>query len=416
MKMKKVAVLALVSLLFGLSFFALFTPVYAEQIVGVKEGDWMEYDITVTGAGSLPPSHDVRWMRIEILSVDGVMFPVNVTVRYANGTLGSAIWTYNFTEGLTGGWTIIPANLDPGDTFFDCSPFATVTVHCEEQRTVLGATRVVTSGSDELRQIKEWDKATGVFIGSVETKQDFTNKDGWYFDNLTMTIRATGTNMWNRQILGFEQSVFALVISSLVFVVVLSVSALCIWQKKKLINLSLRYPILTKKSIPAVIIIGVVVFAYIVIPAFWMNRGLSDAEVNMIMQSVWMSLILASISFRKSGNNFIHGFLMTAVVIATLISFASVLFMWTPSDSANTVAVYFSSTTKLAEFIAHGIFSIPALAFGVWFVALWRPNSTTFPVRSRRIVKLLLIMWGLSYLVGVLGYIVDYTTLLGIIY
>jgi hypothetical protein len=112
--------------------------------------------------------------------------------------------------------------------------------------------------------------------------------------------------------------------------------------------------------------------------------------------------------------HFVHGFLMTAVVIATLVSFASVLMMWTPSDSVNTAVVYFSSTNKIVEFIAHGVFSIPALVFGVWFIALWRPNSTTFPSRSKRIVKLLLIMWVLSYLAGVVGYLVDYTTLFGV--
>jgi hypothetical protein len=416
MKMQKVAVLILTSLVVCFSIFALCTPVYAEQTVGVKEGDWIEYDIVVTGTGSLPPSHDVRWMRIDVLSVDRVSVFCDVTVRYANGTIGSAIWEYNFDEGITGGWTIIPANLSPGDTFFDCSPAANVVVQCEEQKTVLGAARIVTCGNDSLRQIKEWDKVTGVFIGSVEVKQDFTNKEGWYFDDLTMTISATATNMWSKQIFGLDQAVFALVISGLVFLVVLLVSALIIWQRKSLTNLSLRYSLLAKRVIPAGIIVGVVVFAYVVIPSVWMSRGLSDAQVNMIMQSVWMSLILASIGFRKVDKHFVHGFLMTAVVIATLVSFASVLVMWTPSDSANTVAVYFSSLFKIAEFVAHGIFSIPAITFGVGFIALWRPNSTTFPDRSKRIVKLLVIMWVLSYLAGVIGYLVDYTTLLGVYY
>jgi hypothetical protein len=400
-----------------LSIFVLFTPVvYAEQTVGVKEGDWMEYDITVTGVGSLPPSHDVRWMRMDVLSVDGTAFSVNVTVRYANGTMGSSVWEYNFTTGITGGWTIIPANLNVGDTFFDYSPPATVTVQGETQRTVLGATRTVTCGSDSLREIKEWDKTTGIFIGSVEVKQDFTNKDGWYFDDLTMTITATGTNMWGRQIFGLEQPVFALAISGLVFVVVILVSALVIWQREKMARLSLRWSLRVKRIILSVIIVGVVVFAYMVIPSVWMSRGLSNAEVNMIMQSVWMSLILSSIMFRKADKQFVHGFLMTAVVIATLVSFASVLMMWSPADSAHTVSFYFGSPIKIAEFVAHGIFSIPALVFGAWFIALWRPNSTTFPDKSKRIVKLLLIMWALSYLVGVVGYLVDYTTLFGVLY
>ena len=217
-----------------LLIFTLFISVCAEQTVGIKEGDWMEYDIDVTGTGSLPPTHDVRWMRLEILTVDGEAFSVNVAVRYANGTFGSSIWKFNFTEGNTGGWLIIPANLGLGDTFFDYSKPGDITIQGEEQRTVLGATRVVTYGSDVIRHHKEWDKATGVFIGSVEVAQNYTNENGWYFDNLTMTIKATDTNMWHSQILGLEPSVFALIIFGLTFLVVTSGAALIIRQRKNL--------------------------------------------------------------------------------------------------------------------------------------------------------------------------------------
>jgi hypothetical protein len=99
------------------------------------------------------------------------------------------------------------------------------------------------------------------------------------------------------------------------------------------------------------------------------------------------------------------------VVIATLIGFASVIMMWTPADSSS-MGVYFSSPIKIAEFIAHGVLSIPALIAGAWFVAIWRPNSATFPNKSRRLVKILLILWILSYIAGLIGYIVDYTTIL----
>ncbi|MDR2203398.1 MAG: hypothetical protein LBE76_03690 [Nitrososphaerota archaeon] len=412
--MKKITVLVLLSLIVCFSIFALFSSVGAEQIVGVKEGDWVEYDIAVTGVGSMPPTHDVRWSRMEVLAVDGSAFSVNVSVRYANESFGSSVWKFNFTEGKVGGWLIIPANLGVGDTFFDAySEPNNVPIQGEEQRTVLGATRTVTRGSDALREIKEWDKSTGFFISSKEVAKNYTNAEGWYFEDLTITIRATATNMWGRQIFGLDTAVFALVISSLVFAVVALVSALIIWQRKNLAKLSLRYSSLTKKVILAVIIVSVVVSAAIVVPSFWMNLGLSNAEGNMIMQSIWFSLILASVWFRKTGNYFVHGILMTAVVICTLIGFASVIAMWSPADSSHMELVYFSSFDKIAEFVVHGVFSIPALVFGCWFIALWRLNSVTFPNRSKLIVKLLVIMWALSYIVGVLGYIIDYTTLLG---
>ncbi|MDR0373261.1 MAG: hypothetical protein LBI79_06875 [Nitrososphaerota archaeon] len=411
MKTKKAAVLVLISLIVYLSVFTLATSAYAEQTVGVKEGDWMEYDITVTGTGSMPPTHDVRWMRMGVLVVDGAAFSVNVTARYANGTLGSAIWKFNFTEGNVEGWTIIPANLSPGDTFFDYySKPTNVTIQREEQKTVLGATRAVTYGNDSIRQIKEWDKATGFFIGSVEVAQNHTDENGWYYDNLTVTCRAVATNIWGRQILGLEQSVFALVISGLVLGVVTLVSALIIWQREKMTTLSLRYPLLAKRAIPAVIIVGVVVLGATVIPAIWMDMGLSNAAVNLIMQSFWLSLILVSMGFRKTSKYFVHWFLIAAVVIATLVSFASVIMMWSPSDSA--LGGYISSPIKIAELVTHSVLSVPAIALGVWFIALWYPNTTAFPARSKRIVKLMVILWVLSYIAGVVGYILDYTTLL----
>ncbi|MDR2720497.1 MAG: hypothetical protein LBC03_06825 [Nitrososphaerota archaeon] len=195
--MKKVAVLALSSfLIVCFSIFALSASAYVGQPVGVKEGDWMEYDVTVVGTGSLPPTHDVRWIRMTVLPVDETAFSVDVTVRYANGTIGSSIWKFNFTEGDTGGWTIIPANLGVGDAFFDYSQPDNVIVQGEEQRTVLGATRIVTYGNDSIRQIKEWDKVTGFFIGSVEVAENHTNSDGWYVGDVRpegLTVDTVGS-------------------------------------------------------------------------------------------------------------------------------------------------------------------------------------------------------------------------------
>ena len=66
----------------------------AEPSAGVKEGDWIEYDISVTGTSTPPPTHDVRWMRMDILPVQGAAFSVNITARYAKGTVGSAVWKF----------------------------------------------------------------------------------------------------------------------------------------------------------------------------------------------------------------------------------------------------------------------------------------------------------------------------------
>ena len=90
--MKAFTALILASIIVSVSIIVSPARAYDESSVGVKKGDWIEYNISVTGTGTLPPTHDVRWMRIEILPVQGAAFSVNLTARYANGTIGSAVW------------------------------------------------------------------------------------------------------------------------------------------------------------------------------------------------------------------------------------------------------------------------------------------------------------------------------------
>ena len=135
---------------------------------------------------------------------------------------------------------------------------------------------------------------------------------------------------------------------------------------------------------------------------------MSVAEINLVMQTFWTALILVSMWFRKKGNYFVHGIIMIVVVGATLVSFSSVLLMTPPSSSS--MQIYFSSPLKMAEFVSHAILSIPAIFFGVWLVILWRPRSTSFPAKSKRIAQTTAILWVLSYVAGVLGFVADYTT------
>jgi len=239
--MKAFTALILVSTIIIVSIIVSPARAIDEPPVGVKVGDWIEYDISVAGNGALPPTHDVRWMRMEILSVQGAAFSVNLTARYANGTVGSAVWKFNFTEGNVGGWMIIPSNLGPGDTFYDLSIHTgnpvNVTIQREEQKTVLGASRMVTFGNDSLRH-KEWDKATGVFVGSSEHLENVTNKAGWYMENLTVTIQATATNMWSPQILGLDQGEFYVLVGAGGVVTVVTLSSVLLVARKKRVKRS----------------------------------------------------------------------------------------------------------------------------------------------------------------------------------
>jgi uncharacterized membrane protein YozB (DUF420 family) len=410
--MKAFTALILAIMIVSLSIIASPTLAYEGYLVGVKEGDWIEYNISITGTGTPPPTHDVRWMRMQILQIQGVAFSVNLTVRYANATIGSAVWKFNFTEGNIGGWIIIPSNLGPGDTFYDFSihnsKSVNVTIQSQEQKTVLGASRTVTYGNDSFRH-KEWDKATGVFVGSLEVYKNVTNRAGWYIEDLTVTIQATATNMWSPQILSDQIAFYEVVAVIIVFSVLILSLAIIAARRKRVKRLSLRFP--SQGKIAILTISTVVLLGIVAIFMFPFHRlGLSFAEINLIFQTFWTVLVLVSMWFRMKGNYFVHEIMMLIVTCAWVVGFTAVLFM---NPFSTSTEVFSSTTSRIVMNSLHAIFSIPALIFGAWLVALWRPGSTSFAAKSKRIAQLTTVFWIPSYVVGVLDFMLLHTAFFG---
>jgi hypothetical protein len=138
--------------------------------------------------------------------------------------------------------------------------------------------------------------------------------------------------------------------------------------------------------------------------------GWSTSEINLIMQTIWTGLVFVSMWFRMKGNYFMHEITLLIVMAAWWVGFSFVLFM----DPFSTSTEVFSNTPlRLVMNALHGIFSIPALIFGTWLVAIWRPESPTFPVKSRRLAQLTLLCWIPSYVVGFLDFLVLHTTVFG---
>jgi len=394
------------------SIFTSLTLGYKEPSVGVQKGDWIEYDVSIIGTGSMPPTHDVRWFRIEVLPVQGTAFSVNLTSRYANGTVGSSIWKFNFTEGNVEGWIIIPSNLGSGDSFYDYSIHTgkpvDVTIQSQEQKTVLGPIRTVTYGSDSFRQ-KEWDKATGVFTGSTEVYKNVTTRTGHYIEDLTITIQAIATNMWGTApILGLDQTMFYGLIAIVVLPLV-TVSSIMVFARGKIKAIGALH--LSQGKIVILTIIMVILFEVATMILFpFYAIGLSSAEINLIMQTIWTTLVLVSMWFRIKGNYFVHEITMLIVMCAWWVGFSSVLLMDPFSSSTE---VFSSTPLRLIMNSLHAIFSIPALVFGTWLVVLWRPKSTSFAEKSSRIAQLTTVFWVPSYIVGVLDFMVLHTAFFG---
>ena len=161
-----------------------------ETEVGVKEGDWIEYSINMSGP-LLDQLRNLTWYRVDFLQVEGSILTVNKTSQSVNGTYSSSIWHFDLAQGQLYGWVIIPASLSRGDSCFDATRNATITIEGEEQKNLLGTTRIITYASDPGKVYKEWDKETGVYVYSSDNTTDYA-----------VTMKAAATNMWNSKIVG----------------------------------------------------------------------------------------------------------------------------------------------------------------------------------------------------------------------
>ena len=171
---------------------------------------------------------------------------------------------------------------------------------------MLGAARTVTYGNDSFRH-KQWDQATGVFVGSTETYRNVTNKDGWYIDNLTVTIDAVATNLWSPDAPEQAGTMFyPLVIAVVLAASVLSVG-IVVARKKRHVTLNPK-----QQTIVGIVLVLGLIFAVGVISSTPISESqvpLSFRDINVVMQTLWMTLLLVSMWFRKKGNYLMHGIL-----------------------------------------------------------------------------------------------------------
>jgi hypothetical protein len=204
MDRKLAPIIALLIILIGTAQ----ATISAEISVGVKQGNWIEYQVTLTGTPD--PEHDVTWARMEVVDVQGTVINLNVTTEFSNGTLLKETITLNLETGQLGDDFIIPANLNSGDTFYDKRQ-GNMTIIGVEERIYAGATRTIESGATS-QTTYYWDKATGVLVEGISSFTDFT-----------MHTKVDKTNMWQAQIFGLDPTVFyALVIAAVAILVIMT--------------------------------------------------------------------------------------------------------------------------------------------------------------------------------------------------
>src|SRR4030067_3020895 len=184
--MSKKTVLLIVSL----SLLTVIGSVSADVFVGVRKGDWIEYNVTYTGTP--PEGHEVSWARMEVSGVQGTAFSLIITTKAPNGTSYSEIITLNLEEGVLGDDFVFPANLRDGDKFFDKS-VGDITIGSVEARNYAGTTRVVVVGSKGT-SVDYWGQSTVCLVEGISSYPDYT-----------MTVKVDKTNLWQA---GIDLTVF----------------------------------------------------------------------------------------------------------------------------------------------------------------------------------------------------------------
>jgi hypothetical protein len=200
------------ALLVGMHFSAVAS---AEIVVGVKPGDWIEYNVDFTG--DIIEQHDVTWARIEVMGVEGKTIDIKVTSIFSDGREETETLTLNLETGQLGDSFIIPANLDKGDTFLEQYE-GTMTISGVEEKTYMGAKRKVVYATTSQTTFY-WDQSTGFLVGATSDYTDFT-----------MTTKAEKTNMWQTQ--AFELNLITFI--ALIVLVIVVVLALVIFLIRKM--------------------------------------------------------------------------------------------------------------------------------------------------------------------------------------
>ena len=217
--MHKLALLAVA--LTVLTITASLAVAFADVSVGVKKGDWIEYQVVTTGNME---NHDAQWAMTEVTDVQGPVLNLNMTTLFTNGTYLYENITLNLQTGHLGDDFFIPANLSAGDVFYDAH-IGNVTITGSKQITCVGAKRTVDTGTVTINKMEtttfEWDKQTGIMVEAYSNYTDY---------NFTMKTVANATNMWQPQT-PVDSTPFYVLISTIVIVVV-AIVAILVWRRK----------------------------------------------------------------------------------------------------------------------------------------------------------------------------------------
>jgi hypothetical protein len=182
--------------------------VYAQVSVGLEEGDWVEYTATYTGN---PPDTYTESARLEIKTIQGTLFTVEINGILLNGTQTSQTETFDLETGAPD-FIIIPANLGPGDEIYN-EDLGTHTIDRIENYDFKGITRELVY-ANVLNIDFKWDRNTGIMIEIIQTT-----------DTFTQTLRGVDTNIVQAQALD-PMLLYGIIIAVIVIIIIIAILVL----------------------------------------------------------------------------------------------------------------------------------------------------------------------------------------------
>jgi hypothetical protein len=192
--------------------------VFGDISVGVKKGDWIQYNANVRGTP--PEDLNVKWISMNVTDVAGTTIGLDIQTLYSNGTLYPAHITLNFATGALGDDYVIPKNLNVGDQFYDKYQ-GNITITSTEKLDVAGAQRTVVLAATNYTHYV-WDRETGVLVGATTREPDFT-----------ITTDTNSTNILQPDIAGFQPALFYPVTVMVAIAAVASAALTAVWIKQR---------------------------------------------------------------------------------------------------------------------------------------------------------------------------------------
>lgn len=210
--MKKISV-HIIFLIIFLNFS--FLTIYSSEnlTVGVKKGEWIEYNVVCNG--DIPLDHNVTWAKIEVIDVKNELIFVNITSKYSDNRNEIETSILNIQTGEIGEGFIIPSNLGQGDKFLEEFE-GIITITKVEEKTIANEKRTVV-GADTPNTSFYWDQQTGFLVEANTTNTSFS-----------IISKAIKTNIWQHTIFGFD-----LIVYIVVLITISSVSIIILRYKLK---------------------------------------------------------------------------------------------------------------------------------------------------------------------------------------